>query len=995
MAVLSKAALNTQNTNTIADNNQELITEAVMRSMLANIIDSMYNVADDGNPLTGGSGTIITAGQINLGGAISVDAFFTGDFVWDLFSVAGTDNTHFTQGASQLLLDARNTFTGGKSILTLAEFQLTWSNETATGGRFFALDATQAVFQQTGTATGGLTYKDDYSAGFVARSLIDKAFGDANYMSTGLGFVDISGDPSDNPLLERDLFLAEGTGLVSGGILSANAGDDTLLDISDGSGFLVDKTADPSEPRVFMEWLGGLFVGVTVPDILTQDFTSIAIENTGGGVPGVVFSSTPPSQLDKRDTIVLGTIAHPAGVISGQSHEPTPYQNLVSRVSDFLDTIGVVTKSGNIYKPGTSGLLITKTPGESFLEGGNIEFDRKIPDITQDGEDVDIPVVYFESDGGGSFELIFPAVAGLIPGFWDDLSGSLQTVGNNNWSNQRVYFQPSSGDTVIHYGQAEYANKTAALAGILSENFQASLGLEANKFAFRGFIVLRGGATDLADENDAEFRSAGKFNVSLASSGLSTKDEFSDGLFHINNSADPTKQLAFSSINITTGTTRILTVQDKSGVPALVEDIESKGTGVFNGGLITSPSSQAVTISDGNGIIVDSFTDGEVPVETPVSWSGITAEAVPTFTARQQTWIFIDSGGLILFDTNLFPAKSTFINNIFLGFIIHDNSGAGIIKDVINQPHVANNTNSLLRDHVRSTGGTKIQSGFNLGPGTIATLQLGTSDGVLFGENVNWHSDRIAANALSITGDASITMDIVISDGTVHADDVTLVDPDNYENPIGTIASIGGNDSQATIQRVYIGLDGVYKIQLGQVIYKDITEAINKIASDEALHQVWEPLDKLIFLGHVAVRKGAVDCQDVLDMVILPASEKNTGAAANPSNKLQTIPFQIPNPVSGDKILIRVQIQEPVLINEIAFLREFSGGSIDWEIRTGTDFNVTGTLVDSDNIGSGTTGEIYPVDPPVLIPANNHLWVVYPTVTGSPEFVHGEIRTTT
>jgi len=195
--------------------------------------------------------------------------------------------------------------------------------------------------------------------------------------------------------------------------------------------------------------------------------------------------------------------------------------------------------------------------------------------------------------------------------------------------------------------------------------------------------------------------------------------------------------------------------------------------------------------------------------------------------------------------------------------------------------------------------------------------------------------------------------------------------------------------------RVYLGLDGDYQVQLGQIDYKDIPEAVNNLLLDESTHVIWEPLNAAIFLGHVVIRKGGTDSNDILDVVIIPASEKGAGAGTAPSNNLQSIPFQIPNPVSGDKILIRGQLSVNILINEFFFLRELGTGSVDWEIRTDPDFNVTGTLIDSGNVSSGTTGTLFPLDPPVEVPSGNNLWVVYPTVSGQPEFIHGEIRTTT
>ena len=59
----------------------------------------------------------------------------------------------------------------------------------------------------------------------------------------------------------------------------------------------------------------------------------------------------------------------------------------------------------------------------------------------------------------------------------------------------------------------------------------------------------------------------------LGGASTPSVNEFSDDVFRINDNIDPTKQLAFESSGITTGTTRTLTSPDKNGTLALKDDV--------------------------------------------------------------------------------------------------------------------------------------------------------------------------------------------------------------------------------------------------------------------------------------------------------------------------------------------------------------------------------------------------------------------------------------
>jgi len=164
---------------------------------------------------------------------------------------------------------------------------------------------------------------------------------------------------------------------------------------------------------------------------------------------------------------------------------------------------------GNVYSANASAdLTMDKSAGSTFFIGDNYHISQKEPNTSSDP--VQIPVLaffYTYQDGGVGFTN-GPIAGSIDPVQWDDGSGTLASVGNNQFTTQRIWFLPLINIAVIHYGQTQYGSMADAQAAINTEAFNKNPALVSG---FRAWLILKKETTDLTDTDNALFVSAGKF----------------------------------------------------------------------------------------------------------------------------------------------------------------------------------------------------------------------------------------------------------------------------------------------------------------------------------------------------------------------------------------------------------------------------------------------------------------------------------------------------
>lgn len=299
------------------------------------------------------------------------------------------------------------------------------------------------------------------------------------------------------------------TGLLEGGALSIGAPTSTFS-ISDGSGRVVDNHSDPSNPVVTeVSWSG--LTNQAITNLATAERSYIGINSAGA----VVQQVSEFTAIQKRDIIDLGVLLHEDNAtVSDAVSSPDYVFDVAGLLRDFLSTQGPFNVSGNIYFANGANLNINKSAGSTFGPGINAATPKN-PNFVTDPLVTAGAMAYVYEDGSGDFT-IESEVASVTPNRKDDGSGTPTTYGNNRWGVSRIYWLPLLNKTFIQLPKEDYNSSSNAIANIGTDNFNPFV-KSGDPINLRGYLVVRGGATDLSDESDAIFIEASEGEKILGS----------------------------------------------------------------------------------------------------------------------------------------------------------------------------------------------------------------------------------------------------------------------------------------------------------------------------------------------------------------------------------------------------------------------------------------------------------------------------------------------
>ena len=145
----------------------------------------------------------------------------------------------------------------------------------------------------------------------------------------------------------------------------------------------------------------------------------------------------------------MGRILHQSGSVTNGSINtpPTAYGN-TSNLADFTRAIGPLKINGHfLAASGSASLALTKSAGDSYVEGRNYAFNPNLPNIIVAADDPDVTVSkIYRTYTSGSSVIIDNGVAGagyttLDPTQYQN-GNVLAGVANNKFSVQRIYWFP-------------------------------------------------------------------------------------------------------------------------------------------------------------------------------------------------------------------------------------------------------------------------------------------------------------------------------------------------------------------------------------------------------------------------------------------------------------------------------------------------------------------------------------------------------------------------
>lgn len=315
-------------------------------------------------------------------------------------------------------------------------------------------------------------------------------------------------DKIGRPLVDA---LGRSTGLLAGGVISINAADPTAVDISAGSGLIVDASNPSRIASRNVHWPD--LAGVVMADIATTPTTFISVDDAGG----VIQRETFPEGDELRDEIALGAALHEnLSFITSVSQvtAAAPYQNSVT-ITEMGDALGVIKLRDpngllNLIVEGdpAGNLSIKRGAGKVFFQGINRDPQHRNTLVTP--EETTPTMITVFRDGAGGF--VVGNSATITAGVYDDDGGGVSapngTMQTNSWTNHRIYYSPDQDRTILEYGQVKYNTLADALAALSQERPVTNPALiEVPVIAA---VTMRGGATDLTDPADAKFTQATK-----------------------------------------------------------------------------------------------------------------------------------------------------------------------------------------------------------------------------------------------------------------------------------------------------------------------------------------------------------------------------------------------------------------------------------------------------------------------------------------------------
>jgi hypothetical protein len=465
----------------------------------------------------------------------------------------------------------------------------------------------------------------------------DTMFGDltliesASIIVTGSGditvdggdiFVKNGGDVYVNELpLYYEVLNDMTTGLVTGGLLITSSEYSQAYIITSGSGIIINNETNPLDPTYSYVYWGDLIVTasafLTSGSVASYPRTNVAI-NSNGSVHEQADKFT---VNDYRNKIVLGRLAHVDTTnIQRTLSLPLTAYGRGYHWFDFIYSAGNVNVSGNIYGPYATDLRIEKSAGSTYRIGSNYKINPARPDIKEDPVLSPVTFAYRYRDGLGGWKE--DAETQIITGSrYDDGDGTLGTVNNNQWTVQRIFFFSATNTTRIQPGQFVYNAKEDAQIAAASEEVEINPNL-AEDAIFRGFLILRGGAADLSNPNDAEFLQVVQGSTAGGGAGAIALSSLTD-------------------VSITSPSDNQLLVYNNSNAEWENETLTvTAGAGLTGGGnLATSPT---INVGAGTGIDVaadaisvdvsDFMTNGvDNRVLTATGTDGMNAEANMTF----------------------------------------------------------------------------------------------------------------------------------------------------------------------------------------------------------------------------------------------------------------------------------------------------------------------------------------------------------------------------
>lgn len=333
-----------------------------------------------------------------------------------------------------------------------------------------------------------------------------------------LYFTQYSGSFTNTTRL-RWLEGALSTGLLNGGLLTTTNGT-TTFNISAGDGIVVQfnasTTSDPYPTVRKVAW--PLSSSIPLYYSGSAQITYVGIDINGQ----VVQRTSPFTGTDYQDYISIGRVLHQTNAVTnGTITSPVVAYGQNTWTGDFQRAFGPLKISGHTLAASGSGttLAITKSAGDSFVEGKNYDSDPDSPNLVLgsiEGAQLTSKIFRIYSNTSGTPTILTNGGSGFTdidPGNYNPGNlGVTSSVGSGKFTIQRVYWFPNSVTKAffVYYGTTEYATIDVAQSSIPTDFFVEGQNT-AGAAILVAYLIVAYNATNLNNTAQARIVQAGLF----------------------------------------------------------------------------------------------------------------------------------------------------------------------------------------------------------------------------------------------------------------------------------------------------------------------------------------------------------------------------------------------------------------------------------------------------------------------------------------------------
>jgi hypothetical protein len=270
------------------------------------------------------------------------------------------------------------------------------------------------------------------------------------------------------------------------------------VDIAAGKGIIVDNYTDAENPT-YTEVTWNAQEAVTLNYINLALATFLAVNASGD----IVQQTTAVNAEEERELITLGLVAHTnLTFITNVNNYGNWGKDILLTLGDLSTVIGPrLNDFGNDFTANGANLKLDKSAGSMFGMGLNYKDNKQLPNSKAIDADSALTILTLYRDT--PIPTIVPTDNVPNTHYDPNGDGNLVAIPADFYTAHRIYYEPSTGVTILQYGQYIYDSLKKGVMSWDKEDFDKSSAIAG--VPLRTVIIIKQGCTELNDPDLAKF----------------------------------------------------------------------------------------------------------------------------------------------------------------------------------------------------------------------------------------------------------------------------------------------------------------------------------------------------------------------------------------------------------------------------------------------------------------------------------------------------------